>query len=395
MEMEKRKKRGVGSKAEDGKHLIGSQSGEDKTSAGPVSVDFEGRYNREMEMNTDYRRGKSLGIDDRREIVGILGAGSWGWTLAHLLVRNGHEVVIWTRDENTAKSISESGVNPKRFPDFPLYGNFSATTDIGEVFGRCEVILVAVSTGAFREVMRESAKFVEGNHIIVSTSKGIEVKTGKRMTEIIKEETCCKKVGVLSGPNLAREILEGNPSAAVIASNIREVQERIYNILHSPSFRIYMSYDVVGVELGGALKNIYAIAAGISDALGFKMNTLALLLSRASSEMMKFGTRLGALPQTFFGLSGVGDLFATASSDLSRNKRFGKLIAKGKTPEEAMKEIGEVVEGYLTTKVVVNLAKEMGVNMPIAEAVYKVVHLRYDVGRAISELLEVEMKEEF
>ena len=341
------------------------------------------------------RNGASKKRKNKEEVVGVLGAGSWGWTLAHLLVRNGNEVFIWTRNEDVSHSINSSGVNPKRFTDFPLSGRYRATTDIGEVFRECEIILVAVSTKAFREVMRNASKYVEGNHIIINTSKGIELKTGKRMTEIVKEETCCKKVGVLSGPNLAKEILEGHPSAAVIASNMKEVQERIWSVLHSPAFRIYMSYDTVGVELGGALKNIYAIAAGISDALGFKVNTLAFLIARASSEMMKFGVKLGATPQTFFGLSGIGDLFATASSDLSRNRRFGKLIAKGKSADEAMREIGEVVEGYLTTKVVVNLAREMGVNMYIAEAVYKIIHLGYDVGKAIGELLSVEVKEEF
>ena len=330
--------------------------------------------------------------------VGILGAGSWGWTLAHILARNNNsnKIIIWTRDEEVAKSINEQGVNPKRFRDFPIYnGKVYATTNLEEVFSECEVIFVAVSTSAVREVIRSASKFIEGDHIIVSTSKGFEKGTGKRMSEIIKEESCCKKIGVLSGPNLAREILEGSPSAAVVASNIKEVQEKVYSIMHSPFFRIYTSYDVIGVELGGALKNIYAIAAGIADELGFKVNSLAFLLSRAASEMMRLGVRLGAKRETFFGLSGIGDLFATASSDLSRNRRFGKLLVRGKKPDEALKEIGEAVEGYWTTHVAFNMAVELGVNLNIVSALYKVIFLGYDIPTAIRELLQAEVKEEF
>ncbi len=341
-----------------------------------------------------------MGAD--RNLIGILGAGSWGWTLSHMILRNGGSVIIWTRDEKVAESINENGINPKRFKEFPLIDEsspnlrrrFRATCELSEVFRNCEIVLVAVSTSAMREVMRKSAKYVEGNHIIVNTSKGLELQTGKRMTEIIKEETCCKKVGVLTGPNLARDILEGNPSGAVIASNMREVQEKVYQVMHSPLFRIYMSSDIVGAELGGALKNIYAIAAGIADALGFKLNTLALLLSRAASEMVKFGIKLGAKQETFFGLSGIGDLFATASSELSRNKRFGKLIAQGKKTQEAIREIGEVVEGWSASKVVYLMAKDMGVKMNIAESVYKVVHLGKDLQKTIQELLKAEEKYE-
>jgi len=332
--------------------------------------------------------------------VGILGAGSWGWTLAHIIIRgersNNDKVFIWTRDEKVSKSINEHGVNPKRFPDFPIYnGRVYATTSLEEVFSNCEIILVAVSVSSVREVMRAASRFIEGNHIIVSTSKGFEKNTGKRVSEIIKEESCCRKIGVLSGPNLAREILEGSPSAAVVASNIREVQEKVYSAIHSPLFRIYTSYDVIGVELGGALKNIYAIAAGIADGLGFKVNSLAFLLSRAASEMMKLGVMFGAKRETFFGISGIGDLFATASSDLSRNRRFGKLLVSGKKPDEALKEIGEVVEGYWTTHVAFNMSVELGIKLNIVSALYNVIFLGYDIPTAIRELLHAEVREEF
>ena len=165
-----------------------------------------------------------------------MGAGSWGWTLAHIIIRgersNNDKVFIWTRDEKVSKSINEHGVNPKRFPDFPIYnGRVYATTSLEEVFSNCEIILVAVSVSSVREVMRAASRFIEGNHIIVSTSKGFEKNTGKRVSEIIKEESCCRKIGVLSGPNIAREILEGSPSATVVASNIREVQEKFIPLM--------------------------------------------------------------------------------------------------------------------------------------------------------------------
>lgn len=327
--------------------------------------------------------------------VGILGAGSWGWALAHLITKNKHKAVIWTNDKDAAESINKNGINPKRFYEFPLTGSYEATTELKDVFSKCELILIALPTKAIREVIKKSSKYIEGNHIIINTSKGIEITTGKRITEIIKEESCCKKIGVLSGPNLAKEILEGYPAAAVIASNIKEVQEKAYSILHSGFFRIYLSYDIIGVELGGALKNIYAIASGIADAMGFKINSIAFLLARSVSEMVRFGEKFGAKKETFFGLSGVGDLFATALSDLSRNKRFGKLIAQGKKPEEALKEIGETVEGYFTTKIAYELAQKMGIKMNILHTIYKILFLNYELPLALRELLASEIKEEF
>lgn len=326
--------------------------------------------------------------------IGIIGAGSWGWAIAHISERRRKgQTLIWSRNKELVESINKSGINPKRFSQAPL--KVKATDSLEEVFSEAEIIFIAVPTYSFRDVTRSFSKYVQGNHIIVSTSKGLERGTFKRMTEIIKEETCSKKVGVLSGPNLAAEVINGDPSGAVVASHIREVQEKVYEALHSPFFRIYLSYDVVGAELGGALKNIYAIAAGIADHLGFKMNTFSLLLSRAASEMVRFGLRLGAKQETFFGLSGMGDLFATASSDLSRNRRFGKLIAQGISPQEALKQIGEAVEGYPVTKVVWELSEKMGIKMNIVKAMYDILYLGKDIQSAIRELLSSEVREEF
>lgn len=331
---------------------------------------------------------------NRKRKIGIIGAGSWGWAIAHIIERREKgKAIIWSRNKDVVESIRKTGINPKRFSEFPL--KIEATDDLEEIFEKAELIFVSVSTSGFREVMRKSAKFVRGDHIIISTSKGLERGTFKRMTEIIREETCCKKIGVLSGPNLAAEIIDGNPSGAVVASNIREVQEKVYDALHSPFFRVYLSYDVIGVELGGALKNIYAISAGILEVLGFKINTLALLLSRAASEMVRFGRKLGAKQETFFGLSGMGDLFATSLSDLSRNKRFGKLIAKGVPVQDALNQIGEVVEGYPVTKVVYELARKLNINMNIVSAVYGVLYQKKDIQSAIRELLSSEVREEF
>lgn len=326
--------------------------------------------------------------------VGIIGAGSWGWAIAHVSERKKTgQTLIWSRSKEVVQSINKSGINPKRFPQSPL--KIRATNDLEEVFLEAKIIFIAVPTYTFRDVVRSFSRYLQGDHIIISTSKGLERGTFKRMSEIIKEETCSKKIGVLSGPNLAAEVINGYPSGAVIASYIREVQEKVYEALHSPFFRIYLSYDVIGAELGGALKNIYAIAAGISDHLGFKMNTFSLLLSRAASEMVRFGVKLGAKQETFFGLSGMGDLFATASSDLSRNRRFGKLIAQGVSPQDALKQIGEAVEGYPATKAVWELSQKMGIKMNIVNAIYSILYLGKDIRTAIIELLSSEVREEF
>lgn len=329
----------------------------------------------------------------RKRYVGVIGAGRWGWTIAHLIERK-HKgrVIIWSKDDKVVRSINETGINPKRFSEFPL--KVRATSDLEELFLEAEVIFVAVSTSGFRDVISKSAKYIWDEHIIVSASKGLEPRTCKRMTEIIKDETPCNKIGVLSGPNISAEIIRGEPSGVVVASAAEIVFERVRDILHTPYFRVYPSCDVIGVEMGGALKNVYAISAGVLDSLGFKLNALSVLFSQALTEMIRLGCKMGAKQETFLGLSGAGDLFATISYESSRNRTFGKLIGSGLTPSEALSQIGETVEGYITTEAAYELSEKMNVKMNIVKALYDLIYHKRDARDFMAEIFASGTNEE-
>ncbi|RME76712.1 MAG: NAD(P)-dependent glycerol-3-phosphate dehydrogenase [Planctomycetota bacterium] len=305
--------------------------------------------------------------------IGVLGGGAWGSTVAHLVATGGRRALLWARNPATCHEINEQHTNRRYLGEARLSEAVEATEHIEELASRCEVIFCAVPLKGLREVAYRLGEVVTGDRIVISCSKGLEHGTHKRPTEILKEESCLKKVGVLSGPNLAREILAGQPCATVIASRFHEVTERGTAAIMGPQFRVYASSDVVGVELAGALKNIVALAAGASAGMGFGANSLAALVTRGLAEMSRYVVRNGGDPRTLAGLAGVGDLIATCSSELSRNHQVGRRLAQGERLEEICASMVHVAEGVNTTRSVVEHARQIGCELPIAEAVYAVL----------------------
>lgn len=320
----------------------------------------------------------------------ILGGGRWGTALGVHLARRGHSVLIYDVNEEAVRRINE-GLHPY-LRDFELPRGISATSELGEAEAFREVIC-ALPTQAVREVF--SRLKLRGARVI-SASKGLEIHTFRRVTEIIRETQEDVEVFALSGPSFAEEVSKGLPTAVVLAyegsaDSARELQRE----LNAENFRIYLNDDIAGVELGGALKNVIAIACGISDGLGFGYNARAALITRGLVEMTRIGVRLGARRETFFGLSGVGDLILTATSDLSRNRTFGFLLGQGCSPEEALGKIGQVVEGAKTVVALAELTEKMNIYAPITSAVYRVVVKGEDLKEVLREMLLRSPREEF
>lgn len=304
--------------------------------------------------------------------ITVLGGGSFGTAMANTAVRNGCDTMIWIRDEATAKEINETHINRRYLPDFQLEQDLRAVSDLETAVRDRDIILVAIPSHSFRSVLRQIKPFISAQ-AVVSLTKGIEAKTFSFMSDIIREELPEVPYGVLSGPNLAKEIVAGQPAGTVIASHSELVRYAVQQALHSALFRVFASDDVNGVELGGALKNIYAVAMGMAAAYKVGENTKSMILTRALAEMSRFAVKLGANPLTFLGLSGVGDLFATCSSPLSRNYQVGYALGKGKTLEQATKELGQTAEGINTIVQVRARSNELDVYMPITCALYEVI----------------------
>lgn len=304
--------------------------------------------------------------------VTVLGGGSFGTAMANLAVRNGCDVMMWIRDEQIVHEINTQHINHRYLPDFQLEPALRAENDLNRAVSQRDLIFVAVPSYAFRQTIRQIAPLIS-SQVVISLTKGMEVETFKLMSDIIREELPEVPYGVLSGPNLAKEIMAGMPSATVIASESEWVRSAVHQALHSALFRVFASDDVYGVELGGALKNIYAVAMGMGNAFEIGENTKSLILTRALAEMSRFAVNMGANPLTFLGLSGVGDLFATCNSPLSRNYQIGYKLGEGKTLEQASAELGQTAEGINTIAQVQACAKQRGVYMPIASALYEVI----------------------
>ncbi len=304
--------------------------------------------------------------------ITVLGGGSFGTAMANTAVRNACDTMIWIRDEATAKEINETHINRRYLPDFQLEQGLRAVSDLETAVRDRDIILVAIPSHSFRDVLRQIKPFISAQ-AVVSLTKGIEAKTFSFMSDIIREELPEVPYGVLSGPNLAKEIVAGQPAGTVIASHSELVRYAVQQALHSALFRVFASDDVNGVELGGALKNIYAVAMGMAAAYNVGENTKSMILTRALAEMSRFAVKLGANPLTFLGLSGVGDLFATCSSPLSRNYQVGYALGKGKTLEQATEELGQTAEGINTIVQVRARSNELDVYMPITCALYEVI----------------------
>ncbi len=319
--------------------------------------------------------------------VGVLGAGAWGTTLAHLAAQATGSARLWCRRGEVCREIAETGKNAGYTGDVPLHAGLEPLADLKATVADADLIIVAVPSKGFRQVIVEIGGHVRGDQMVVSATKGFEVRTFTRMSEIVRQETCIRKIGVLSGPNLAAEIMDGQPTATVIASRFDEVFEASARGLMSKRFRVYGSHDVLGVELGGALKNVFAITAGFCDGLGFGANTKAALVTRGLAEMTRIATRLGGDPLTMLGLAGVGDLVVTCSSELSRNYRVGFHLAKGETLRSILKSRVTVAEGIRTAEAVTTHAREIGIDMPITEGVHRVLKGEVEPTAVLEELM--------
>jgi glycerol-3-phosphate dehydrogenase (NAD(P)+) len=303
----------------------------------------------------------------------VIGGGSWGTTVASLAARNA-PTMIWTRRQDVAEEIESDHANSEYLPGERLDERLRATTDLEEAAGKADVIVMAVPSHGFRDVLEQAAPYIRPWVPIVSLTKGLEQETRNRMTEVIRDVLPNHPAGVLAGPNLAKEIIQGYAAAAVIAMPEERVTKGLQRIFSRTVFRVYASTDVCGVEVAGALKNVFAISAGMSAGLGTGDNTRALVIARGLAEMTRLGEVMGGDRHTFAGLAGMGDLLATCISPLSRNRYVGEELAKGRSIDEIIDEMQMVAEGVKTSRVVMELAESHGVEMPIAHEVYSVVN---------------------
>lgn len=330
------------------------------------------------------------------EKIAVIGAGSWGTTVASLAART-TEAVLWARRGELAEVINRTHQNPDYMPGFELPGSLRATADLEDALDGARAVVMAVPSHGFRIVFRDAARSIDPGIPVVSLTKGIEEQTLATMTEIVSQESPSHdpdRSGVLTGPNLASEVAAGQPAASVVAMRDMEEAETLQAIFMGPTFRVYTNEDVVGCELGGALKNVMAIAAGMSDGLGFGDNSRATLITRALAELTRLGVALGGKPVTFAGLAGMGDLIATCSSTRSRNHKVGVGLAQGKTTEEIVDEMNMVAEGIKTTRGVLGLAERAGVEMPIAEQVGQVLYHGVHPRDAVMSLMTRQPKAE-
>lgn len=327
--------------------------------------------------------------------VGVVGAGSWGTTLAKVLGDNGHQTLLWTRREALCNELNEKRTNSAYLPDAELPAAVEGTTDLARVGRECRLILLVVPSHGLRATARELGAHLTGEHVLVHAVKGIEEGSFKRMSEVLREETCVRKLGVLSGPNLARELAARQPTGTLVASRYDEAFERCHAALNNQYFRVYAGTDVIGAEIGGAFKNIVALAAGVAAGLGLGENTKALLLTRGLSEMARFGAAMGADVLTFGGMAGIGDLIATCSSALSRNHQVGARLAKGESLAAIQADMRMVAEGVKTTRAAHQFATAKGLDLPIVRAVHHLLYEGGDVPTLLSDLMSIPTGAEF
>lgn len=318
--------------------------------------------------------------------ISVLGAGSWGSALSILLEGNGHQVNLWMRDEIQYNEICDTR-KTKYLPGITLNEGIKLFTDLEAAITDADIILTTVPSQAVRSVIKQGKPFIKSNQIIVNTSKGIEINTLLRISEVIKEELPQNPFVALSGPSHAEEVCKGMPTTVVVASENREIAEFVQDVFIAPTFRVYTNPDLIGVELGGALKNVIAFGAGISDGLGFGDNAKAALMTRGIREIARLGSRMGANLATFAGLTGIGDLIVTCTSVHSRNRRAGILIGEGSSLEETLAKVGMVVEGITTTKAAYQLSKKYDIEMPITEEIYKVINDMSNAKDAVANLM--------
>lgn len=329
--------------------------------------------------------------------IGVIGAGSWGTTLADLLARKGFAVTLWAYETDLVERMAKTRENDLYLPGFPLAAGLAFTASLREAVTGRELLVLVPPSQVMRSVMKQAAEHIAPGTLLVSAAKGIENDTLLPMSEVLLEvlpAPVSAGLAFLSGPSFAREVAAGMPTAVVAAASREQVARRVQDIFSTEAFRVYTNEDIIGVELGGALKNVIAVAAGVSDGLGFGYNTRAALITRGLAEMTRLGTAMGANPATFSGLAGMGDLVLTCTGDLSRNRTVGMELGRGKKLEEILGGMKMVAEGVKTTLSAYQLARKLGVEAPIIEQMYLILYEGKEARRAVGDLMLRELKPE-
>jgi len=319
--------------------------------------------------------------------IAVLGAGSWGTALAILLARNGHAVRLWAHRPEHAAAMQASGENSRYLPNIAFPPGLTTTAELDNAMTGCRDLLIAIPSQGFPRLLQQLLPLIDADSRVAWASKGLEPGSGRLLHELILERLGRRPMAVISGPTFAHEVAKGLPTAVTVAANDDEFANTIANYLRGTTFRSYTCDDMVSVEIGGALKNVLAIAAGIADGIGYGANTRAALITRGLAEMQRIATALGGRADTLMGLAGLGDLVLTCTDDQSRNRRCGLLLGQGLTLEQAQRQIGQVVEGVGTVREARTLAARLGVEMPISEQVYQVLYGGLDPRMAVQALL--------
>lgn len=326
--------------------------------------------------------------------IAFLGGGSFGTALSIMLAKKGVLVKVWDRNKNVVDDINVKRENIRYLHGAVIPIGVEASTDIEEVVSDSEYIVIAVPSHVIRNLCKDIKEIINKNQIIISIAKGIEAESGKRLSQVIREELPNNPVVILSGPSHAEEVAQDIPTTVAVTSENMEYAEKVQDLFMTNKFRVYTNEDIIGVEIGGAVKNIIALAAGVSDGIGYGDNTKAALMTRGMSEIVRMGTQLGGKKETFAGLTGMGDLIVTCTSMHSRNRRAGILIGKGATADEATREIGMIVEGIKACKAFYELKERLRVSMPITDALYKVIFEGKDPKYGVYELMTRDKKSE-
>ncbi|MDD3292471.1 MAG: NAD(P)-dependent glycerol-3-phosphate dehydrogenase [Candidatus Pacebacteria bacterium] len=332
----------------------------------------------------------------KRKNITILGDGAWGTTLAILLAENGHNVFIWSAFPEHLEELDKKRENKKYLSGIKIPQSINFEKDLSIAIEKSDWIIFAIPSKFFRDVAKQvkQTKTPLKGKVFINVAKGLEQKTFKRMTEILKEELGSVQVAVLSGPTIAIEVAKKMPAIIVVASINKKVAKDIQEIFSNNYFRVYTSSDIVGVEISGPLKNIIAVVAGISDGLGFGANTKAAILTRGIVEIQRLGQKLGAKKKTFSGIAGLGDLSTTCISPESRNRTFGERIAKGETLDKILKTTDGIIEGVTTSEAVYQLSKKYRVDMPLARGVYQIIYEKKSPKEVVRDLMQREKKAE-
>lgn len=326
--------------------------------------------------------------------IGMIGGGSWGTALAILLSKSGHSVDIWLRDKGQIEDICYTRENVKYLPGVVIPTNISITNDLESVIFDKDILVLSVPSHSIRENLMTGKKYIKPNQIIVNVAKGIENDSLMTVSQIVNDIIPENNYAILSGPSHAEEVARDMPTTVVTASDDRKIAEYVQDVFMAPKFRVYTNPDVIGVELGGSIKNVIALGAGISDGLGYGDNTKAAIMTRGSIEMARLGEKMGGNYETLAGLAGIGDLIVTCTSMHSRNRRAGILIGQGESLENAISKVGMVVEGIKTTKSAYELSKKYDVIMPITEEIFQVLYEGKDVKNSVNNLMLRDRKHE-